>query len=158
MPTSPDPDHADPTLLDAVRREVVLDAPVERVWAALADDDGLSGWLADEVELEVREGATGTVRDVGGPWRDVAVEEVVPGRRLGLSWRDVGDRPSVVDLVLEPAGDGRTRVVVVEVPVATLRLVAPAAERLLRADGPGGPSWAGPAPTARGPLALAGAR
>jgi uncharacterized protein YndB with AHSA1/START domain len=162
MPTSPDPDHAETTVddapLDAVRREVVLDATPERVWAALADDEGLSGWLADEVDLEVREGATGTVRDGDGPRRDVAVEEVVAGRRLGLSWWDVDGRETVVDLALETVEEGRTRVVVVEVPRATLRLVAPAAERLLAGGRPGGPSATGSAPTARAPRVLAGAR
>jgi uncharacterized protein YndB with AHSA1/START domain len=154
MPTDHDhtaPTAEDPSPLDAVRREVVLDAPAARVWAALADDDGLSGWLADDVDLEVRDGASGTVRDGDGPRRDITVEEVVPGRRLGLSWCGVDGRPSLVDLALEPLDAGRTRVVVVEVAVRTLRLVAPAAERLLATAGPGaGPSSA--------PRALAGVR
>lgn len=182
--------------VEAVRREVVLDAAPAAVWAELTSADALAGWLADEVVLdEVRPGATGTVRDAGGAARPVRVDEVVEGRRLGLTWRDEDDRETVVEITLAPVGDDdestlapigdqdgqafdrsvpdhagasgpgegalgsggdgavvrRTRIVVVEVPVATLRLVAPAAARMLVAAPPAG----GFGPVAR---ALAGAR
>jgi uncharacterized protein YndB with AHSA1/START domain len=151
--------------LEAVRREVVLDAAPDDVWRQFEEADALSGWLADEVDVEVRPGAEGTVRDADGPHRAVTVEEVVPGRRLGLRWRDVGDRPTVVEIGLEPLGNDRTRVVVVEVPVAVLSLVAPAADRVLAVAGGGAArggtsaSAGGGAPTARGGArALAGVR
>lgn len=170
--------------LEVVRREIVLDADPGAVWAELASGAALRGWLADEVDLhDVRPGATGTVRDGDGPLRPVRVDEVVDGRRLGLTWRDEDGRETVVELTLAPDGeDGggrlaegeegvgaagdpgaaaagrrpgrgapRTRLVVVEVPVATLRLVAPAAARALR---PAPPAH-GSGPVAR---ALAGVR
>jgi uncharacterized protein YndB with AHSA1/START domain len=152
METRTAADGPDLPPLEAVRRELVLDAPPREVWDEISRPGALGGWLADEVDVEVRTGAFGTVRDEGGPVRPVAVEEVVPGRRIGLVWRDVGDRPTLVEIALEPEGPAaaRTRVVVVEVPVATLRLVAPAATRVLA-----GSSAAGGGPAAR---ALAGVR
>jgi uncharacterized protein YndB with AHSA1/START domain len=148
MSEHPEPPAPDPATLGAVRREVVLDAEPAVVWAELSGADGLAGWLADEVELDVRPGATGTVRDDGGEPRRVVVDEVVPGRRLALRWGDPGVGETAVDLALEPeGGDGgrpATRLVVVEVPVATLRLVGVAAERIAAGAGrPGGPA-AGP--------------
>lgn len=152
-PPGPFPD------LEVVRREVVLDGPPDDVWAQFAEDGALSGWLAGEVDVEVRPGAEGTVRDAGGPERPVTIEEVVPGRRLGLRWRDVGDRPTVVEIGLEPLHGDRTRVVVVEVPVAVLSLVAPAADRVLAVVTPSGGTPGDAAPSARaGARALAGAR
>src|SRR5947209_14766495 len=70
----------------ATRREIILPAERERVWAELADADGLSGWLADDVELDVREGAEGTARWADGTERRVVVEEVEPARRPALCW------------------------------------------------------------------------
>ncbi|MEV4420781.1 SRPBCC domain-containing protein [Patulibacter sp. NPDC049589] len=138
-----------------MRRELVLDAAPDDVWAQVADDDGLAGWLADEVDLDVREGATGTVRDAGGRPRPVEVDEVVPGRRLGLVWRDEDDRPALVDIALEPFGAAGTRVVIVEVPLETVRLVAPAADRMLAVGRPGGRGAHG---GAQGPTATAAGR
>lgn len=160
MSTRPDPadtDAAPEDDLQAVRREVVLDAPADAVWRQLEGPGALGGWLADEVDVEVRPGAEGTVRDAGGRPRPVTIDEVVPGRRLGLRWTD-DDRCSAVEIALEPVGDDRTRVVVVEVPVAVLSLVAPAAERILAVAAPHGPEGGGtPAARADGG-ALAGVR
>jgi len=158
----PDPDPLELDDLEAVRREVLLDADPAAVWAALASGDGLEGWLADEVELEVRPGATGTVRDAGGSPRPVRVDEVVEGRRLALTWRDEDDRATVVEFALRPDGDApvRTRLVVVEVPVATLALVAPGADRILAVGSPDGGSHVTHrrGGGATGPTALAGTR
>ncbi|WP_026910917.1 SRPBCC family protein [Patulibacter minatonensis] len=165
MAPHPEPDSEHDELLaepfpelEAVRREVVLDATPDEVWAQFEGDGALGGWLADEVDVELRPGAEGTVRDDGGPERPVTIEEVVPGRRLGLRWQDVGDRPSLVEIGLEPVGGDRTRVVVLEVPVAVLSLVAPAAERVLAVAGPGGDAHAGGPVVHAGALALAGVR
>jgi uncharacterized protein YndB with AHSA1/START domain len=127
--------------LGAVRRETVLDAPRDAVWALVADPEGLATWLADEVALDAIEpGARGTVVE-GGERRHVTIEEVEDGRRVALSWcADDGD-PSLVELTLddaEPAttadaagstadgepGRARTRMVVVEIPLVTLRAAA----------------------------------
>jgi len=103
----------------AVRRETILTVDRETAWEALCDAEGLETWLADEVDLDVRPGAEGTVRFADGEQRDAVVEEVVEGRRLALRWAEPGGEESVVDITLDDVPEG-TRVVVVELPVTVL--------------------------------------
>lgn len=108
--------------IGAVRREAVLDAPRDEVWARIASPEGLESWLADEVALdEVAPGASGTVVE-DGVERRVTIDEVEPGRRVALSWCADGDEPSVVELTLDDVEPLRTRLVVVELPLVTLRV------------------------------------
>jgi uncharacterized protein YndB with AHSA1/START domain len=110
--------------IGAVRRETVLDAPRNAVWALVADPEGLATWLADDVALDaVEPGARGTVTE-DGERRDVTIEEVEEGRRVALSWCAPGGEPSLVELTLDddPEDDARTRMVVVEIPLVTLRV------------------------------------
>jgi uncharacterized protein YndB with AHSA1/START domain len=46
-------------------RDVLLDMPVDDLWRLVAEPDGLRLWLGDSVELDVRPGGVGTVRDRG---------------------------------------------------------------------------------------------
>ena len=110
-----------------VRREIVLPAERDAVWAFVGEPDGLSAWLADEVDLDaVEPGAEGTLRWADGTTRTAVVEDVEPGRRISLCWweQDDGER-TLVDLTLDDAEDG-TRLVVVEVPLQTVRAVSAA--------------------------------
>jgi uncharacterized protein YndB with AHSA1/START domain len=110
--------------LGAVRREIVLDADRDAVWALVGGPEGLATWLAEEVELDaVEPGARGTVRD-GGEDRAVTIEEVDAGRRLTLSWCARSGDPTLVELTLDEAQEGGTRLVVVEVPLQRLRAVS----------------------------------
>ena len=70
-----------------VRREIVLDAPLEEVWEALTDPAQLEEWFAVP---------------------DVAVEEVEPGRRVAYELEE-----SRVAIELEEVEEG-TRVLVTE--------------------------------------------
>jgi uncharacterized protein YndB with AHSA1/START domain len=125
--------------LGAVRRETVLDAPRDAVWALVAEPEGLATWLADDVDLDaVAPGASGTVTE-DGERRDITVEEVVEGRRVALSWCAPGGEPTLVELTLDDDGDRRTRMVIVEVPLVTLRV---AAVRTLHASVAPGPQMA----------------
>ncbi len=108
---------------NAVRRELTLPADREVVWEALASAEGLSRWLGDEVDLEMREGAQGTISSGGGDVRQVTVEEIRAPRRLVLHWSAPAVEPSLVELTLEDVPGG-TRIVVVEVPLVALRAVA----------------------------------
>jgi uncharacterized protein YndB with AHSA1/START domain len=123
--------------IGAVRRETILDAARDDVWALVAEPEGLATWLADEVDLEaVEPGARGTVTEHGEE-RHVTIEEVEPGRRVALSWCAPGGEPSLVELTLDDAEDRRTRMVVVEIPLVTLRVVsAPAIRAGGAAPGP----------------------
>ncbi len=109
---------------DVVRRDVTLDVDRARAWSALGDPRRLEDWFARAVDLEIREGAEGTVTDHDGIVRDVVVDEVLPGRRLALRWSADGEPMTVVELTLDDAEDGRTRLVVVEVPLAVVRAVS----------------------------------
>lgn len=106
-----------------VRREMILPVDRDTAWAALRDAQGLEAWLADEVELEVRAGAQGTVRWRTGEERLVVVEEVEERRLIALSWCEPGGESSIVELTLDDVPGG-TRLVVVELPIVTLRAFA----------------------------------
>src|SRR3954452_649258 len=90
--------------IGAVRRETVLDAPRDAVWALVADPEGLATWLADDVALDaVEPGASGTVTE-GGKRRHVTIEEVQDGRCVALSWCAPGGEPTLVELTLDDEG------------------------------------------------------
>ena len=92
--------------LRAVRRSVVLPAPVEAVWAALTEQGHLSAWLGGEVELEAVPGGQIVVREDGRIRRGVVVDLealrhleirwLPPARRVGFIWGSDD----------EPAGSG----------------------------------------------------
>jgi uncharacterized protein YndB with AHSA1/START domain len=75
-----------------ITREVVLDAPVEEVWDAVADPDRVDEWFSEDGEERV-----------------LVVEEVETGRRVAYTWEE-----GRVAIELERAGE-RTRVFVTEV-------------------------------------------
>ncbi|MGZ8698157.1 MAG: SRPBCC family protein [Gaiellaceae bacterium] len=91
-----------------VTREVVLEAPVEEVWAALTEPELLEEWFANEVEIELEPGGDGVFRWDDGDERHAVIEEVDPKRRLAFSWDD-----GRVEIELEEV-DGGTRVLVTE--------------------------------------------
>jgi len=117
-----------------VRRETVLEVDRGTAWDALRDPRELEGWLADEVELEIVEGAEGVLRWRDGEERAARVEEVAEGRRLALHWWEPGGEPTLVELTLDDVPEG-TRLVVIEVPVVQLR-IATSAIRTGPAAGP----------------------
>jgi uncharacterized protein YndB with AHSA1/START domain len=101
-----------------VERAVDLEAGPDEVWSALTEPERLSEWLGGDVALDVRPGGTGSLVDPDGRRHAVLVEDVVPGRRLGLWWwpDDDGDEPaSAVTFELEPV-DAGTRLRIVEAP------------------------------------------
>ena len=107
----------------SVRREVVLEAAREEVWAALTEADRLAQWFANEVELELVPGGEGTFRWTNGEERRAVVEDVDPGRRLAFRWLDEEGHETSVELTLSEAEDG-TRLTVEETAVAAPRASA----------------------------------
>lgn len=105
-------------MLRTVQREIVVKASAEEVWRAIT----APGWLADEVELELRPGGEASFR-AGDRSRRGWVEDAVPGSRL-VFWWALDDEPATrVELALEtlPAG---TRLRVLETqPLDRLELV-----------------------------------
>jgi uncharacterized protein YndB with AHSA1/START domain len=97
-----------------VSRDITLPVEPEEAWEALLEP----GWLAEEAEVELREG--GAARFVvDGEERRAVVEEAVPGERLVFWWwvndeRGVPDAPGTrVAFELAPVPGG-TRVTVRE--------------------------------------------
>ena len=88
-----------------ITRDVLLDMPVDDLWRLVADPDGLRLWLGDSVDLDVRPGGVGMVRD-GGRAKDddsssgssrlndsheivvrhVRVDRVEPQHELAFTW------------------------------------------------------------------------
>jgi uncharacterized protein YndB with AHSA1/START domain len=114
------PDFSDPS--PEVRASIVIDAPVERVFAALMDPTALNKWIASAAEVEPRQGGRYSYgwtykvgeRDVsGGPTRII---DLVPNERLVTDWPDWRGDPSKpptrVAWLLERVGS-KTRVTIV---------------------------------------------
>lgn len=118
-PTPPNrpapPDLGAPTAGEVVR-SVVLDVDV--AWELVGTEAGLARWLGTEVRLDAEPDGAVSVRDDDGRLRRGRVTEVRPGRVLSFEWQpeaDDGDEDrSTVTFTVDPAGDGRARVTVVE--------------------------------------------
>jgi uncharacterized protein YndB with AHSA1/START domain len=115
---------------DAVVRSVVLDADRDAVWQAISSDDGLAGWLAESARVDVRPGGEGSIRFAGGHDRRVRVDAVELGRSISFRWAPdaMPEAETRVELRLEDAGDGGTRITVSETGFA--RAVAQASGRV----------------------------
>jgi uncharacterized protein YndB with AHSA1/START domain len=101
---------------ETVERSETFEASPEEVWESLTDDDRLSEWLAEEVELEPFEGGEISVRDDDGE-RSGTVETVIEEERLIYTWARPGEAPSRVEFAIEavPAG---TRLTVTETGIS----------------------------------------
>ena len=104
-----------------IEREILIDAPVEVVWAVVTDPEHISGWFSDAVELDLRPGGAAAFR-----WSDYGpvngrVEGVLPPRFFSFRWvvsREPGaevadDNSTLVEFSLSEEG-GSTRLKVVE--------------------------------------------
>ena len=71
---------------DRIEREIVIDAPVEIVWAVVTEPEQISGWFSDSVELDLRKGGEATfVWDEHGTVRG-RVERVEPPHLFAFRW------------------------------------------------------------------------
>lgn len=106
-------------IADAIGRVVVLRHPIERVWAALTTEEGLSRWFGSVAEIDLRPGGRAFFR-----WDDLDDEAVAtivvvePPRRFAFTWgieglAEDGAPQTLVAFTLEPVPDG-TRLHLVE--------------------------------------------
>jgi uncharacterized protein YndB with AHSA1/START domain len=103
---------------DRIERELVVDASPEEVWHAIVGD----GWLADEVELDLRVGGDAIFRS-GQQTKTGWVEDVLAPERLAFWWAVDGQPATRVELRVLTEQDA-TRVRVVESrPLDVLDLV-----------------------------------
>jgi uncharacterized protein YndB with AHSA1/START domain len=98
---------------DRIEREVVIDAPVERVWALITEAEHFGTWFADSAaEIDLRPGGA-------------RVERVEPPRLFAYRWANAIDaepaegHSTLVEFTLA-AEDTGTRVRVVESGFASL--------------------------------------
>jgi len=104
---------------DQIRREIMLDAPIEKVWLSLTDPSHLSRWFGDIAEVDLRPG--GHARFGWSEFdstSEAIIEVVKPPTRFSFRWESVLDTPvekasTLVEFVLEPVGTG-TRLTLVE--------------------------------------------
>lgn len=103
-------------LENAVVRSLVLAADRETVWQAISSDDGLAGWLAETATVDLRPGGDGVVGFAGGHQRRLRVEGVEDGTSIAFRWAPAAmpDAETRVELRLEDAADGSTRIIVSE--------------------------------------------
>ena len=111
---------------DQIEREVVVDAPIERVWSLITEAEYFGAWFADSgAEIDLRPGGAMTLRwEEHGTVR-ARVERVEPPRRFSYRWANAVDvEPSeghstLVEFTLSTE-DAGTRVRVVESGFASL--------------------------------------
>ena len=105
---------------DRIEREMMLNVPVERVWAALTDPAEIVKWFGDKAEVDLRPGGDVLFR-FGSERCPAIVEAVEPMRRFAYWWQPgsgagdpvPADNRTLVDFTMEPVGDG-TRLRLVE--------------------------------------------
>ena len=104
---------------DRIIREVVIDAPREKVWAIVTEPRHVAGWFSDEALIDLQPGGAMLLTWHGhGAYRG-RVEAVEPPHRFAFRWlrredNEPGEGTSTfVEFLLEPEGEG-TRMRVIE--------------------------------------------
>ena len=97
---------------DRISREVVIDAPPDRVWAIVTEPRHVARWFSDEAEIDLRPGGAMVLTWHGhGTYRG-RVEAVEPPHRFAFRWlrredNEPGDGTStLVEFVLAAEGLG----------------------------------------------------
>jgi uncharacterized protein YndB with AHSA1/START domain len=104
---------------ERIEREILIEAPIDVVWAVLTEPEHVAGWFSDLAEIDLRPGGEATF-----DWREHGparawIERVEPPRNFAFRWvRAVGeeqrkDNSTLVEFTLAAEGD-HTRLRVVE--------------------------------------------
>lgn len=105
--------------VDEIRRELLVEAPIERVWQALTTAEELAAWFGDSATIDLRPGGRASIG-----WSeydsvaDCIVEVVERPTRFSFRWEALKDTPvevasTLVEFTLSAEGDA-TRVTLVE--------------------------------------------
>jgi uncharacterized protein YndB with AHSA1/START domain len=120
-----------------IEREIVVDAPLERVWAVLTEAEHIAGWFGDRAEVDLRPGGAVSLHFPGHGTHFATIERVEPRTFFSYRWAMNADEPpregnsTLVEFTLSPESNG-TRLRVVESGFETLDV--PAAEQSRRAE------------------------
>jgi uncharacterized protein YndB with AHSA1/START domain len=97
---------------DRIERDIAIDAPVERVWAALTEASQIAGWFGDRAEIDLRPGgAAEFFWEAFGSFHAI-IERVEPHRHFAYRWaRNANEPPragnsTLVEFTLSPEGTG----------------------------------------------------
>ena len=110
-----------------VEREIMVTAPVDRVWAVLTEPQHIGQWFGSRAELEPRVGGDGLLEFEGYGAFKINVVRFDPTSHFSYRWANkvgaeaVPGSSTLVEFTLEPAGD-RTKLRVVESDFDTLPL------------------------------------
>jgi uncharacterized protein YndB with AHSA1/START domain len=109
-----------PTVPEQIEHEIVIDAPVERVWAVITEAEHIRQWFAfDGATIDLRPGGELVMH-----WKEhgtyhARIETVEPPHRFAYRWARLAEEQpkdgnsTLVTFTLSPAGTG-TRLQVVE--------------------------------------------
>src|SRR6188472_4219689 len=102
-----------------IEREILIEAPVDVVWAVVTEPEHISGWFSEAVELDLTPGGAARLRwsDAGG--YQARVECVEPPRFFSFRWalepgEELADGHSTLVAFSLVAEGGATRLTVVE--------------------------------------------
>ena len=104
---------------EQIEREVVIKAPVERVWSALTEAEHIGRWFGDAAEIDLRPGGEMTVSWAKHGVVSAVVERVEPPTFFSFRWaRPAGAKlregnSTLVEFTLDAEGE-QTRLRVVE--------------------------------------------
>ena len=110
-----------PVVPDSIAREIVIDAPPERVWAIVTEAQHLAGWFSDAAEIDLQPGGAMLLTWHGHGTYRARVETVEAPHTFAFRWlrREDAEGSTLVVMTLTPEGDG-TRLRVVESGFADL--------------------------------------
>ena len=100
-----------------MRREIVLPATQEEVWAALTEPEQLSAWFEADVDIDPRPRGAVTARHPDGSIRTGTVLAANVPYRLVVVWEGNQGEASRLEFTLETV-EGGTRLTVLETPSA----------------------------------------
>jgi uncharacterized protein YndB with AHSA1/START domain len=112
---------------DRIEREILIDAPLEVVWAVITQPDHVSGWFSDVAEIDLRAGGKLTLTWEGDDTEHGRVVKVDPPHYFSFRWirgsaTEVrGGNSTLVEFSLSAEGEG-TRLRVVETGFSNLDL------------------------------------
>jgi len=93
--------------MDEMTREIEVDSDPERAWQTISEQDELSEWLGERVEIELIPGGRITVEEDGAR-REGFIESIDEGSGISFWWSEGGEESSRVELEVtsEPNREG----------------------------------------------------
>ncbi|MGZ4202942.1 MAG: SRPBCC domain-containing protein, partial [Thermoleophilaceae bacterium] len=102
-----------PLVAQRIERDILMDAPMEVVWAVVTEPEHIAGWFSHTVELELTPGGSAVFHWDGHGSVKGRVERVEPPRYFSFRWSITDETSTLVEFSLSPEGDS-TRLTVVE--------------------------------------------